>query len=66
MAFLPLAHRPWAFVEVLVLLLFVALTGVGFWRARALCGWTLLPYLAWVSFAAALTLAMWRLNPGVL
>ena len=56
----------WAFVEVLVLLLFVALTLVSFWRARALSGWLLLPYLAWVSFASALTFAMWRLNPGAL
>ena len=56
----------WAFVEILVLLLFVALTLVSFWRARALSGWLLLPYLAWVGFASALTLAMWRLNPGVL
>ena len=55
-----------AFVEVLVLLLFVALTLVSFWRARALCGWLLLPCLAWVGFASALTLAMWRLNPGAL
>ena len=49
-----------------MLLLLVALTLVSFWRARALCGWLLLPYLAWVGFASALTLAMWRLNPGVL
>ena len=56
----------WAFVEILVLLLFVALTLVSFWRADALSGWLLLPYLAWVGFASALTLAMWRLNPGVL
>jgi tryptophan-rich sensory protein len=26
----------------------------------------LLPYLAWVTFAALLTFATWRLNPGVL
>ena len=56
----------WAFAEVLLLLLFVALTARSFWRARALCGWLMLPYLAWASFASALTLAMWRLNPGVL
>jgi tryptophan-rich sensory protein len=26
----------------------------------------LLPYLAWVTFAAALTFAVWQLNPDVL
>ena len=26
----------------------------------------LVPYLLWVTFASALTLAVWRLNPGVL
>jgi translocator protein len=62
-------HWHWgavAFAEVLLLFLLVALTLRAFWRVRALIGWLLLPYLAWVGFASALTLAMWRLNPGVL
>lgn len=60
-------HRgAWAFAEVLLLLVFVALTLRAFARVRALSGWLLVPYLAWVAFASALTLAMWRLNPGVL
>jgi tryptophan-rich sensory protein len=32
----------------------------------AACRWLMLPHIAWVGFASALTLAMWRLNPGVL
>ena len=55
-----------ASVEVLVLLALVALTLRSFWRAHALAGWLMLPYLAWVGFASALTVAIWRLNPAVL
>jgi tryptophan-rich sensory protein len=32
-------------------------------RVRPAAGVLLLPYLAWVTFAAALNLAIWRLNP---
>jgi len=55
-----------AFVEVLMLLALVAITLRTFWRVRALAGWLLLPYLVWVTFASALTFAVWQLNPGVL
>ena len=55
-----------AFFEVLVLLTLVASTTRAFWRRRALSGWLMLPYVAWVAFASALTFAMWQLNPGQL
>jgi len=41
-------------------------TMVSFWRIRPLAGVLLIPYLLWVSFAAALNLSLWRLNPQVL
>lgn len=56
----------WAFGEVLVLLALVLLTTVGFWRVRPAAGALLLPYLAWVSFATALTWSVWRRNPTLL
>jgi len=52
--------------EILVLWLLIAATIVNFWPVRRLAALLLLPYLAWVSFACALTFSLWRLNPAVL
>jgi tryptophan-rich sensory protein len=51
---------------VLLLLALIALTVAAFWRIRRLAALLLLPYLAWVAFAAALTWAVWQRNPAVL
>ena len=42
------------------------ITMVTFHRIRPLAGFLLLPYLAWVSFAAVLNAVLWRLNPELL
>jgi translocator protein len=55
-----------ALAEIAVLWLLVAATLVRFWPLHRLAAVLLLPYLAWVSFAAALNLALWRLNPALL
>lgn len=55
-----------ALVEVIVLWLAIAATAIAFGRVRRVAAVLLLPYLAWVGFATALTLVVWRLNPGVL
>lgn len=55
-----------AFAEVLILWLLIAATLVAFWRIRRLAAVLLVPYLAWVGFAAALTFSVWRLNPTLL
>lgn len=51
-----------AFVEIVVLWIAIAATLVAFWREHTLAGVLLLPYLAWVSFAAVLNFTVWRLN----
>jgi len=56
----------WAFADVLLMWALVAATSAAFWRIRRLAGLLLLPYLAWVSFASALTWAVWQRNPGLL
>ena len=55
-----------AFVEILILWALIVATAVSFWRLNTLAGVLLLPYLAWVTFAGALTFSVWRLNPGLL
>jgi tryptophan-rich sensory protein len=55
-----------AFAEILLLWVLVAGTVVAFRRLHSLAAALLLPYLAWVTFACALTFSVWRLNPGVL
>ena len=55
-----------AFVEVILLWIAVAVTMNLFRRVRPVAGTLLIPYLAWVSFAAVLTYAVWKGNPGVL
>ncbi|MGV3709313.1 MAG: TspO/MBR family protein [Gemmatimonas sp.] len=55
-----------AFAEIIVLWALIAATIVAFMRAHKLAGALLIPYLAWVSFATALTWAVWQANPGTL
>jgi len=55
-----------AFVEVVVLWLLIVATVAAFWRISRIAAVLLVPYLAWVSFASALTFAIWRRNPALL
>ncbi len=47
----------------MALWLAIVATLVAFLRVSAPAGLLLVPYLAWVSFAAVLNFAIWRLNP---
>jgi len=51
-----------ALVDIVGLWLLILFTTRAFWRRSHAASILLLPYLAWASFAAALNLAIWRLN----
>ena len=55
-----------AFADIILLWLLILLTILAFWKLNRLAGALLLPYLTWVSFAAALNLSLWQLNPELL
>lgn len=56
-------HEPGlAFAEMILLWLAIGVTLVRFWRVHRAAAWLLVPYLAWVSFAAVLNGTLWRLN----
>ena len=55
-----------ASAEIVLLWILIAATIVAFWRILPLAGALLVPYLLWVSYATALTLAVWRMNPRIL
>jgi benzodiazapine receptor len=56
-------HRPdIAFFEIVLLWVAILATTIAFFRQHRLAGTLLVPYLAWVSFAAVLNYSLWRLN----
>lgn len=61
--FFGLHQMGWALLEILTLLAAAAVTAAAFFRIRRAAGVLLLPYLAWLTYAAALNAALWLLNP---
>ena len=51
-----------AFIEIAMLWCAILLTTIAFGRSAPLPGWLMIPYLMWVTYAAALNFAIWRLN----
>lgn len=51
-----------AFVDILALWAGIFLTMLNFKKVSTTAAWLLVPYLAWVTFASYLNLALWRLN----
>jgi benzodiazapine receptor len=56
-------HRvDFALLDIVVLVVLIVATTIVFFRRDRLAGALMIPYLAWVSFATALTFAIWKLN----
>jgi translocator protein len=56
-------HNPGAsFIDIVLLWAAIVATTIAFWRRSLVAGLLFVPYLAWVSFAAVLNFAIWRLN----
>jgi benzodiazapine receptor len=51
-----------AMLDLSLLWVLAALTARAFHRLRPLAGWLLAPYLAWITFRAALNLSIWLRN----
>jgi translocator protein len=51
-----------AFAEILILWAFILATVAAFRPKHGLAAVLLIPYLAWVTYAAVLNYALWRLN----
>ncbi len=52
----------WALIEIICLWLLILLNIFFFARINKWAAWLLVPYISWVSFAALLTYAIWKLN----
>lgn len=51
-----------ALVDIVLLWLLLLITTVLFWSRNRIASALLVPYLLWVTFAASLNFALWRLN----
>ena len=60
--FFGLHQAAWAFVEILFLWCAIVATIWAFYKIRPAASYLLVPYLAWVSFAAVLSYSIWQLN----
>ena len=57
------ANNPLAsLIEIFILLLFIIITGIYFYRVNRFAGYLLIPYFLWVSFASFLNYSIWKLN----
>ena len=51
-----------AFLELLILLVFILLTTFEFYKNDKIAAFLMIPYIVWVSFAGVLNYAIWMMN----
>jgi benzodiazapine receptor len=54
-----------SFADIVLLWVLIVITAGAFFPIRKAAGVLMLPYLAWVTFAAFLNFAVWQRNPGL-
>lgn len=52
----------WAFIDIVIMWVMILLTIFSFGKISAAASWLMVPYICWVSFAAVLNFAIWKLN----
>lgn len=62
--FFGLQSPMFAFIEIIVLLALIVLTGIYFFKIKPLSGVLMIPYVLWVGFASILNFSIWKLNLG--
>ena len=62
-AFFGMQSPLYGFIVIVVLWFMILLTILKFARISAVAAWLLVPYILWVSFASALNISIWVLNP---
>jgi translocator protein len=60
--FFGLERPDWAAIEIIVLWIAIAATIASFRKHSGIAAGLMVPYILWVTFAAALNVAIWRLN----
>ena len=51
-----------SFIEIIVLLIFIILTTIAFFKKDKIAGFLMIPYILWVSFASVINFFIWMLN----
>ncbi|MFH1187402.1 MAG: TspO/MBR family protein [bacterium] len=60
--FFGLKNPALAFANIIIILVFIIILMIKFWKINKYSVYLLIPYLLWVSFATLLNYSIWRMN----